>query len=1015
MSVFDTLIRYQRLIFAVSIVSVFVGLAAYGTMARQEDPSFPYRAGSLQVVYPGATAQQIEKLITEPLEEELAQVEELAKVKSISRDNVSVITLILADQIYDTDTAWDRVRRAMERAEKSFPEGVTDITLEDRRMDIPTVVLSVTGSDDLILLADAADALKQRLLTAPYVSRIEINGSPEKELLIEIDNTTLNQLGINRQYVVSILKQRNALIPGGLINLGERFIRINTASDLQSIEEISQLPILLPNGQRIPLHAIASISIQPTQPLTAQVFHDGKPAISLGIITERGQTETVEFGKILRDNIALLRPDFSPLEIEETFFQPDFVEERLHSLQESLLVSAALIALVVFLALGWRTGILVALVLPIVALMALAAYNLGGGILHQIAVIGIVISLGILVDNAIVIVESIETHLRNGVKRSVAVRMAVKQLAMPLFSSTGTTIAAFIPLLLSKGPTADFTRGIPVMIILALIASYLVSVILLPLVAFYWLKPGRQRAVPGSQWIAKHVLNLHQRFRWLPLASIVGLLVVSLSLIPQLKVEFFPSVDRNQFLIDMELPVGTPVSHTLKVSKQLEQQLRARNDVVSVMRSVGMSGFRFFYNLSATPSASNRARLMVNTTSPSANKEIIDWIKNSVRVEFPEAVLVAKNLGQGPPVAAPIEIRLQHHDPTILFEASQTALAALHRIKGTREVRSNLDAGVPEMVLDIEDYTAEELGLHRAQLASEIFSQTRGLESGEFRYSNNPITMRVRSMQGDRTPLSDVPSLYIYQNQQAIPLASMAAIKTRWAAAEIHHFNNIPTVTLLSELQPDTAFNQVMERFYDEIKQNPLPSGVTISVGGDSEGAGNANKAILQTAPLGILVLLFFMMLQFNSFRRLGIIITTIPLAAIGIVPGLVLSGQPFGFQPLLGVIALIGIVVNNAIVLIDVIDAELTSGKTIEEAISNAIQQRTAPILLTTITTILGLLPLALSESTLWPPMAWAIISGLAMSTVLTLIVIPSLCRLLLDTIPNMKWAQKLSHSTSL
>ncbi|MCG8315674.1 MAG: efflux RND transporter permease subunit [Pseudomonadales bacterium] len=558
-----------------------------------------------------------------------------------------------------------------------------------------------------------------------------------------------------------------------------------------------------------------------------------------------------------------------------------------------------------------------------------------------------------------------------------------------------------MPLLLSKGATADFTRGIPVMIMLALIVSYVISVVVLPLVAFYWLKPGKQKPVPGSLWVANKVIALNNRYRWFPLIAVVGLLGFSFSLAPYVKMEFFPGADRNQMVIDLELPAGTPVSHTLAVSERLEQQLQSRSDVISVMRSVGMTGFRFYYNLGAAPSAPNRARLMVNTVEPGANHKIIDWVENTVQMQIPEAVLIAKGLGQGPPVPAPIEIRLHHHDPDKLFKASQLALAALHNIEGTRKIRTNLDLGVPEIALNIYDHTAEELGFTRSQLASEIFSQTRGLASGEYRYSDNPVTIRVRSASADKTSLSSIPSMYLYQTQgnqtQPVPLESMASLISSWAPAEIHHFNAVPTVKVFSELQPGTAFNQVMNRFYQQLETTPLPAGVTFSVGGESEGSGDANKAIVKTAPLGLMALLFFMMLQFNSFRRVAIILTTIPLAAIGILPGLVFSGQPFGFQPLLGIIALMGIVVNNAIVLVDVVDSQLQAGARLNDAVNSAIKQRSAPILLTTATTILGLLPLALSESTLWPPMAWAIISGLAMSTLLTLVIIPSLCRLLL------------------
>ena len=997
MTVFQWLIQYQRLVFALTVLTVLVGVISYGTMARQEDPSFPYRAGSLQVIYPGATAEQIEKLITVPLEEELAQVEELAKVTSTSRDNISIVSLQLADMIYDTDAAWDRVRRAMERAEREFPDGVQEMTLEDRRMEIPTVVLSITGSEDPIVLSNAAERLKRQLLSVDGVSRVEINGAPEEELYIDIDSRQLNKLGINRQQIAGLLEQRNQLIPGGLINAGGYFIRLNTESDLQRLEDIRQLPVTLPNGQRIPLEAIASIGYQPQLPLAAQTFHDGARAVSLGVIAERGQTDAVGFGERIRQRIAQVQDDYQPMKIHETFFQPDFVAQRLNDLQLSLLISAVVIAAVVMLALGWRTGVLVALVLPVVALITLAVYNLGGGILHQIAVIGGVISLGILIDNAIVIVESIEAQLRAGLSRAEAVKRSVKQLAMPLFSSTGTTVAAFVPLLLSKGATADFTRGIPVMIILALITSYFISVVVLPLVAFYWLEPGKVSSPRRTEYLAEALVKLHGKYRYAPLLVVLMLMVSAIALAPHLKMQFFPGADRNQVVVDIQLPAGTPVSHTLQVSEWLEDTLKRRDDVTSVMRTVGASGFRFFYNLQAQPGDPGRARLMVNTESFAANQNIIRWVETEAQQQMPDAVLVAKGLGQGPPLPAPIEIRLRGDDPERLVEAANKVLNHLHHIDGTRNVRSNLDRGMPELALQLNDDTMADLALDRAMVAGEVFAQTRGIDSGEFRYGEEPVTMRVRSNDADSTALSMIPSLYVYRDQEPVPLSAVAAPRTRWATAELHRYNFQPTVTLLSELQPGAAYNQVLAALKKRLGEDPLDSAVHLSVGGEAEGSADANRAILTTAPLGLMLLLLFMLLQFNSFRRIGIILTTIPLAAVGIVPGLVLSDSPFGFQPLLGVIALIGIVVNNAIVLVDVVDAGLRAKLPIRDAVNAAIRQRTAPILLTTATTVLGLLPLAFAESTLWPPMAWAIISGLLMSTLLTLVVVPSLCLVLL------------------
>lgn len=1003
MNLFDTLHKYQRLVFAMTVMFLVVGLASWFTMARQEDPSFPYRTGMVQVVFPGATATQIEKLITEPLEEQLAEVDEIRRMRSISRDDVVIVIVELLDRIYDTDSAWDSVRIALEQAEQDFPEGVAELTLEDKRMDIPAVVLSLTGSDDVVLLAEQAEKLKKQLLRVPGVSRIELNGDPDKELRVELDNATLNQLGINRDQIVAAIKANNQIIPGGLIRLDGHSLRIVSGSDVRQLEDLKSIPITLANGQKIPLNAVAHIHMAAREPKTAQSYHNGVRAISLGIIARRGQVDALALGQALRAKVEDVRGDFAPLGIHETFFQPDYVEERLTGLQWNLLGSIGIIALVVIVALGWRNGLVVAAVLPIVAIIALALYNLGGGILHQIAVIGMVISLGILVDNAIVVVEAIEQNLQQGMSRRDAVGATFKQMAMPLFSSTGTTVAAFIPLLLSKGGTGDFTRGIPVMIIIALIVSYLVSVFVLPLVAEYLIRGRKSKPSRGLSRFSDFLVQVTRENGKRVLFLVAVVMFAALTLVPHLKLQFFPAADRNQLVLDLTLPSNASIDESATASAEIEHRLLARDDVVSVYRTVGASGFRFYYNLNAVPESPNTARMMINTTNLAANQVLIDWIEHTLQPLYPEATLVAKRLGQGPPTPAPIELRLQGDDSLALYQATDQVLGLLHQIEGTDMVRSDLDTGIAEMRVDVDKATAAELGLGRDQIAAALFGQSRGLDAGEYRYGDDPVTIRVRSHAGEYTLPQELASTTIYDARgQPIPLDTVAKVSMHWSPAVIHHYQGQRTVTVLSELAPGAAYNQILNALNEALATQPLPDGVHMQLGGDAEGSGDANSAILKTAPLGIMMLLLFMLLEFNSFKRLGIILVTIPLAGVGIIPGLVFSDSPFGFQSLLGVIALTGIVVNNAIVLLDAIDSRLKEGVDIDDAVDMAIKARTAPVLLTTITTVLGLLTLAFSESTLWPPMAWAIISGLLMSTLLTLLVIPVLSRTFLRPKPE-------------
>lgn len=1005
----EWLIQYRRLVFSLVMLFIAVGVLALGSMARQEDPSFPYRVGLLKVFYPGATPTQIERLITEPIEEELAQIAEVNNVKSTSRDDLAIFNIELKDYVYATNDAWDRVETAIERARRQFPDGVRLIELDDRQIDMPAAVLSITGSNDPILLEEAALKLKRQIIGLNGLSRIEIEGAPAKEVIVKVDQDTINRLGISRQHIANIIGQRNTIIPGGLVSSQNKNIRLNTQSDFASLDELRRSLIPLPNGQNVSLETIATVALEPRLPLTSQVFHNTQRAVSLGIIAERGQVDIIRFGERLRERVDAARASLAPLEIQESFFQPDYTQNRLDGLKASLIVSVLVIAAVVFFAMGWRTGLLVSAVLPAVSMITLGIYSAGGGVFHQMAVIGMVISLGILIDNAIVVVENIESSLRNKLNIGTAIRNVVHVMAKPLLASTGTTIAAFIPLLLAKGGVGDFTRAVPTMIVIALIVSYLLSILVIPLISFYWLnnrQPGNALAFRFTDKLAQKCADIVQAGPIKVLISVGLLLTVSLAMSAFLKQEFFPSTDRAQIVVDIEMPNNTPLSVTERISREMEHKLAGHEAVAQIYRFVGGAGFRFYYNMTGTPNESHVARLTINTQRMQDNQTLVNWVRNELKPLYPDAVVIPKLLGQGPPRPAPIEIRVKHHDLATLHATSQRVRELLANTDGVDELRSNLDLGTPELKLSIQEAAALNYGLQPSDVATAVYSESRGLLAGQYRYETDPVPIRVRSSDGQRSRVNVIDNMLIYSNnQRATPLNQLAAMETVWTPSTLRHHNFDRTVTILSQVKHGYAFNQILSDFKHTLSQTELPAGVSIEYGGDAAASEKANDNIATSAPLAVGLLIFFMMFQFNSFRRISIVFVSIPLAAVGVIPGLILSGQPFGFQSLLGVIALIGIVVNNAIVLIDVIDQSLDRGDNIGSAVRTALAQRTAPILLTTATTILGLLPLALSSSTLWPPMAWAIISGLTLSTLLTLVAIPSLCLLILG---------KKQHTTS-
>lgn len=992
-----TLLR-PRLILLVVVMLTLAGLASFGNMARQEDPVFPARNGLITVLYPGATAEALERLILEPLQDEISQVEEVLEYSAVARSGVALVTITLQDNLYDTDPAWDRVRQAMARARPEFPDGVRQMELDDRLTANPAVVLALAGDPSVVALSLAAERLKRQLADLPGLSRIDIEGDADEQITIAVRDAELNRLGISPGYLANLIAQRNRVSPGGFIVVDNKRVSLLTNNEFEDLADIRSTQVALPGGGYVPLASIADINrtaVQPEQPAT---WMNGERVVTLNIFLQDNQVDAIGFGETLRQRVSDLAPDFAPLQIRELFFQPDQVESRLSDLQGSLLLSMLIITLVVFLGMGWRMGILVAAMLPLVTLISLGIYDLGGGVLHQIAVIGLVISLGILIDNAIVMIENIQNHLGEGYGRQQSMLMSVRELAGPLGASTGTTLAAFTPLLLSSGGTADFTRGIPVMIMLTLSISYLLAISVAPLLAAWFLPPEQARRSVWFDRLGAWLADLSAA--WPRLIVATGLVLVGASVLLGnfLNFQFFPNADRPQVVVEIFLPEGTDQAYTDQVSADFERLTRKQDNVVSVHRFVGFTGPGFYYNLPNATRAPNRARLVVNMEELDDTDAFIGWAREHAATTLPEINIVAGTLAQGPPRVAPVEVRLYHADNNARLAAAEHTFRLLKTIPGAVDVRHDIDLGTPILRATVDDASAQRHGVSRADVAQTLFARSFGFNAEQYRQELDPIPIVLRSPQGPALDISQILSSYVYSsNGKAIPVSLIARIGADWQEAGIQHRNGVRVYSITAGLAQGYNFNQILEVLNARLEAEPLPAGTRMELGGDLEGSGEANQAILNTAPIGLLLLLFFLILQFNSFARVGIILLTVPLAAAGIFPGLVLSGSPFGFQPLLGIIALVGIVVNNAIVLLDRVDQRLREGVSINAAVSDAVTRRTRPILLTTATTVAGLLPLALSASTLWPPMAWAIISGLLASTVQTLLVVPAVCRLTL------------------
>lgn len=986
----------RRAIVMVAVAAAFTGILSWLVMPRQEDPALIARFGSILIIYPGGDADSIEELIAVPLEDELRGIAEIAVIEVAIRPNAVVFTLELAGTVREVDPVWDEIESALRTAEREFPRGVEEPITDWDSIAVETVIIAVGGSGDRSVLWDAARDLQERLYPIPGVKTVRITPDVDRELVVMIDEGVSNALGIGRNQLAGQLSPRLTNVPGGQLRVGTLQTVVDPRSGIATIEELRATEIALPGGASVPLASIASLSLGPAAPPDATARLNNRDIVTVGIVPQPA-IDVVAFGEAVTATVDRFATEYPELTIDPVTFQPRRVATRLNDLLGSLLQGVAIVAAIVVLAMGVRLGLTVAVMVPVVALGGLALYASSGAILHQVSIAALVMSLGLLVDNAIVMAERIQWRLDAGEDRMHAAGAAVKELLVPLASATGTTLASYLPLLLSQGETAEFTGAIPRVMMVTLTLSYLFAVIVIPTIAIITLRPARGGGHGGGAAIRFAALQRFSVQRPRLIIAATGVVVVgTLALLPMVQRQFFPSSDRNQFVIDIELPRGTHIGETSRVVSQLEHELLTRAEVVQVAAFAGRTVPRFYYNVLTITNAPYRGQILVTTTDRAVVEPMVAWLRERSLIVTPQANVIVRKLEQGPPVNAPVELRIAGTDRQAVAEETQRIVKVLQELPEAVDVRSTLSVRPLTLSLRIDDARANALGITRAQVAQAVRARVRGIPAGEITYGDTRIPVLVRSPAGEGSSLAGFDDLRIASPVvgSLIPLAAVASVQPEFLPVEITRRNGIRTASVLAELAPGAAYNEVLNQLDQRLA--PAPPGIERVIGGAAEESAAANRAIADASYPGAVVLLTILLLQFRSFRKVGIVMTTVPLAAVGVIPGLVIFGQPYGFTSLLGVIALIGIVVNNAIILIDLMDAKRNDGTALEDAITEAVAERMRPIVLTAGTTIAGMLPLLFSSSSLWPPFASAIISGLAASTVLTILVVPALYRLM-------------------
>jgi multidrug efflux pump len=1051
MDITRTAIEKSRVTAVLLLILLAGGWIGYKRLPRAEDPGFIIRNALVTTHFPGASPERVEQLVTDPLEKAIQELPELDSISSTSRTGISVINVQISERYKQMRPIWDSLRRKIDREASKLPDGAHRPVVNDEYGDVFGVVLGLTGDGySYAELKDIADEIRDELLRLPDLAKVEIYGAQQERIFIEYSNARLAEVGLSPGQLKKMLEAQNIVIPGGSARTGRERIAIEPSGNFESVQEIEQTIIKLPGrGELLYLRDLVSVRRGYIDP-PAQKVHTASGTelrhskrrfavpcqrdaqCGKGICSKRGEKvghcvprhaalvlalamreggNITALGQQVEEQIQRFNQAYPlGIRIEKVNFQPKDVETVIGSFTGSLLQAVAVVMGAMILFLGVRTGLIVSALIPMAIMTSLLVMLIGGVGLDQISLAALIIALGMLVDNAVVMAESTMVQMQVGKSAKQAAIDSARELRIPLLTSSLTTSAAFLPIFLAKSAVGEYTAALFIVVTIALISSWLLSLTMTPLLCAWLLEPKPQKSSDRG-----FDTRFYRSYRALlllfvrrPLVTVIVMLMVFVGgmalfrLVPKL---FFPPSDRATFMVELDLQTGTAIEQTTRVVQRLETFLlhelkvkRPEADGVTTWSSyIGKGGPRFYLGYNPEPPTSSYAFLLVQATRYEIMDGLMERLRAFCREELPAVKATIKPRQSGPPVKYPVMIRLSGKETGKLFEIVEKVKAKLRELPKTTNVSDDWGIRAKKIVVRVDQARARRAGLTSQDVAVSLQTMFSGLRVTEYREGNTIIPVAMRSVAADRQDLAKLETLSVYSQAtgRPVPLKQVADVELVWEPSKRIRYNRYQTVTVHAELQAGglaSAVNAALLPWLETAKRG-WPLGYRFDIAGEAESAEKGNKSIGEQMPIAAFLIIFLLVAQFNSIRRPLIILCTLPLGLVGVALGLLATNLYFGFMTLLGVISLFGIVINNAIVLIDRIGIEINdNGREPAQAIIAAGQQRLRPILLTTFTTVAGLFPLWLGGSPMWWPMAVAIIFGLSFATVLTLGVVPAL-----------------------
>jgi multidrug efflux pump subunit AcrB len=1004
-------ITHQALVLFMILLIGAAGLFSYFKLGRAEDPSFTIKVMNIHVGWPGATAPELQTQVVDKIEKKLQALPHLDRVTSYTQPGTAFIQVTLSDTTppRNVKDLWYQARKKVGDIRGDLPAGIIGPTFDDEFGDVYSALYMMTA--DGLSLADLkrrAEDIRQVLLRVPGVNKVDLIGVQPEKIFIEFSHAKLATLGITPQQIFDSVARQNAVTAGGSVETSADRIHLRVTGAFSGAEAIAAVPVQV-DGRVFRLGDIATVKRGYEDPPSFLVRDGGKPALGIGVSMQDGGN-ILALGEDLKKAMKSITAELPVgIEINQVADQPHIVGESVSEFLKTFVEALGIVLLVSFLTLGLRTGIVVALSVPLVLAIVFIVMYAGGLDLHRITLGALIIALGLLVDDAIIAIEMMVVKMEQGFDRARAATYAWTSTAFPMLTGTLVTAAGFLPVGFANSSTGEYAGGIFWVVGLALVASWVVAVLFTPYLGLKLLpdlaKKHAERATarhhdPEAVYdtriyrALRHVIELCLRWRKTVVAATVGLFVTAIAAFGLVQQQFFPTSSRTELFFEMRLPEGTSIGATNAAAKEAEKLLTGDSDIVSYTSYVGQGAPRFWLGLNPVLPTTNFAQIVIVTKDLDARERVRARLEKSLADgALPGARTRVDRFVFGPPVGYPVQFRVIGPDPLKVRDIAEDVRKVMASNK--KLIDPHLDWGeqAKSIRLEVDQDRARAIGLTPQDVAQTLQTLLTGFPVTQYREGIETIDVVARAVSSERLDLGRLPSLTIStRNGVAVPLSQIARIKYQYEEPILWRRNRDLVLTVRGDIVDGVQAPDVSNEVRPQLKsiEDALPYGYRIETGGAIEESAKANTSLAAVFPAMAVAMLALLMIQLQSFSRLALVFATAPLGIIGGTAALLIANRPFGFVALLGMIALAGMIMRNTIILVDQIDHDIAEGHGRHRAVIDATVRRARPVVLTALAAVLGMIPLA--GSLFWGPMAITIMGGLLVATILTLLVVPAL-----------------------